>query len=175
MIRGHKIRLNPTPEQETSFRKASGVARFVYNWGLAQWKAHKAEHPGKPYGTRVPRNAFKQIKGTAFPFVSEVAKDVAENAFANLGAALKNYFESKNGKRKGSQMGFPQFKTKKKSKRKFCLNNDKIAVDTHAVKIPWLVWVNMAENLRWDGYILRAVVSEDAGKQCVALSTQHAR
>ena len=29
MIKAHKIRLNPTPEQEIYFRKAAGTARFV--------------------------------------------------------------------------------------------------------------------------------------------------
>jgi len=46
MIRAHKIRLNPTPEQANHFRRAAGIARFVYNWGLEQWKKHKAAHPG---------------------------------------------------------------------------------------------------------------------------------
>ena len=32
MVKAHKIRLNPTPEQEVYFRKACGTARFVYNW-----------------------------------------------------------------------------------------------------------------------------------------------
>jgi len=35
MQRAHRIRLNPTPEQQAYFRKAAGTARFVYNWGLA--------------------------------------------------------------------------------------------------------------------------------------------
>ena len=38
MLRAHKIRLNPTPEQEQYFRKAAGTARFAYNWGLAAIK-----------------------------------------------------------------------------------------------------------------------------------------
>ena len=38
MRRAHKIRLNPTPEQETYFRKAAGTARFCFNWGLSEIK-----------------------------------------------------------------------------------------------------------------------------------------
>ena len=38
MILSHKIRLYPTPEQETALKKAAGCSRFAYNWGLAQWK-----------------------------------------------------------------------------------------------------------------------------------------
>ncbi|MGZ3612180.1 MAG: helix-turn-helix domain-containing protein [Ktedonobacteraceae bacterium] len=36
MNRAHVIRLNPTPEQVTYFRKACGVARHAFNWALAQ-------------------------------------------------------------------------------------------------------------------------------------------
>ena len=32
MIKAHKIRLNPTPEQEDYLRRACGTRRFVYNW-----------------------------------------------------------------------------------------------------------------------------------------------
>src|SRR5215469_10824831 len=38
MIKAHKIRLHPTPEQAVSFAKAAGVARFVWNWALAEWE-----------------------------------------------------------------------------------------------------------------------------------------
>lgn len=37
MIRAHKIRLNPTPEQEIYLHKACGIARFAFNWGLAEY------------------------------------------------------------------------------------------------------------------------------------------
>ena len=50
MNKAHKIRLNPSPEQELYFRKAAGTARFVYNWGLAEWQRQKAAHPGQPHG-----------------------------------------------------------------------------------------------------------------------------
>jgi len=42
MIKAHKIRLNPSPEQELYFRKAAGTARFVYNWG---WRSGSVTKP----------------------------------------------------------------------------------------------------------------------------------
>ena len=38
MIKAHKIRLHPTPEQATYFAKAAGTARYTFNWALAEWK-----------------------------------------------------------------------------------------------------------------------------------------
>jgi len=61
MIRAHKIRLNPTPEQAHFFECCAGVARFVYNWGLEQWKA-QYEAGGKPSALELKKQ-FNAIKG----------------------------------------------------------------------------------------------------------------
>ena len=42
-IKAHKIRLNPTAEQEEYLRRAAGTRRFCYNWGLAEWNKQYAE------------------------------------------------------------------------------------------------------------------------------------
>ncbi len=172
MIKAHKIRLNPTPEQEVYFRKAAGTARFVYNWGLAAWKAHKAEHPGQAHGALALKKDFNAIKATQFPWVYEVAKDVCEGAFFNLAAALKNYFESKSGKRQGKTVGFPRLKSKKNRRQSFRLNNDRIHVDSHSLYVPKLGWVNMAEALRFDGKIMGATVSRQAGRWYVSITVE---
>ena len=37
MILAHRIQLEPNNVQRTYFAKASGVARFAYNWALGEW------------------------------------------------------------------------------------------------------------------------------------------
>jgi putative transposase len=172
MIRAHKIRLNPTPEQEVYFRKACGTARFVYNWGLAEWKRHKAEHPGQEYGVMAIKKDFNTIKRVQYPWMLEVAKDVAEGAFSNLAGAFRNYYESKNGLRQGPKVGFPKFKSRKSRRQSFRLNNDRIGVADHALYVPKLGWVNMAESLRFEGKIMGAVVSREAGWWYVAIPVE---
>ena len=44
--KAHKIRLNPTPEHAAAFFRAAGVARFAWNWALAEYQRLKSE--GKP-------------------------------------------------------------------------------------------------------------------------------
>ena len=161
MIKAHKIRLNPTPEQETYFKKACGTARFVFNWALAHWKEHKAKQPNEPYGPMALKKEFNAIKREQFPWVYDTTKCAAEGAFFDLATALKNYYDWKNGRRKGKQVGFPKFKSKKSSKQSFYLANDQFKLDGHQIWIPKLGWVNMAEELRFDGKILSANVSTD--------------
>jgi putative transposase len=172
MIKAHKIRLNPTPEQQRYFAKAAGTARFVYNWALAGWKAHKAEYPEEPYGQMALKKDFNAIKEEQFPWVYDVAKDVSEGAFANLGAAFKNFADSKNGRRKGKKAGFPKFKSKKDRRQSFRLNNDKFRVNGQEFYVPKLGWVNMAEELRFKGKIMGAVVSKQAGHWYVSISME---
>jgi putative transposase len=35
---GHTIALDTTDAQDAYFRRACGVARFAWNWSLAEWK-----------------------------------------------------------------------------------------------------------------------------------------
>ena len=37
MLRAHKIALDPNNVQATHLARACGVARFAYNWALAEW------------------------------------------------------------------------------------------------------------------------------------------
>jgi len=61
LLRTHKIRLNPTPEQEQWLLKACGVARFAYNWGLEQWqRQHKAGGKPSAYALKKQFNAVRR-------------------------------------------------------------------------------------------------------------------
>jgi len=161
MLRAHKIRLNPTPEQETYFRKAAGTARFVYNWGLSEVK--RALDDGRTPATALDLKArFNAIKRQQFPWVYAVTKCVVEGAFRNLGVALANFRASKRGARKGKRVGFPKFKRKKRGAGSFYLANDKFRVDGHWISIPKLGQVNMTEPLRFMGKIVGATISEQA-------------
>ena len=164
MIRAHKIRLNPTPEQETYLKKACGISRFVFNWGLARWKAAK-EQGGVAYGPMAIKKDFNALKREEFPWVMEVTKNASEDGFRRLNAALANYFDSKSGKRKGEKVHFPGFKSKKKAKRSFTLDYQRFSVDGHWLHISKLDDpINMAEVLRFDGRLKWATISNTAGK-----------
>ena len=170
MILAHKIRLNPTSEQEAYFNQASGVKRFVYNWGLEVWKKAHSE-PGSVFGVMTIKKEFNLIKEQQYPWIYNVAKDVAEGAFQDLGTALKNYFDFKKGKRK-AWIGFPRFKSRKRSKQSFRLNNDKIQIEDNQVRIPKLGWVNMTESLRFSGKITGAVVSKASDWWFISISVE---
>src|SRR5690242_19141073 len=135
MLRTHKIRLNPMPEQATYFRKAAGIARFVFNWGLAEVKRALADGR-KPEGAFAVKKRFNALKAQLFPWSYEVTKCAVEAGFQNLSAALANFWQSRRGQRKGKRMGFPNFKSKKRGPGSFSLANDKFRTDGYWLVVP---------------------------------------
>ncbi len=165
MIRAHKIRLNPTLEQQVYFGKATGTRRFVFNWALSEW-IRQYEAGEKPSAMSLKKQ-FNAIKGEQFPWVYDVTKCAVEGAFVDVGTAFKNFFEGLKKKRK---VGYPKFKKKGKANESFYLANDKFSVSGHTIHIPKLGDVDMTERLRFDGKILSATVSLRAGWWWVSIT-----
>ncbi len=142
MNRSHVIRLNTTPEQDSYFRKACGVARHAYNWALARWKEARAA--GKRVKLKDLKAEYNKIKGEQFPWVYEVTKCAPEQAFSDLGQAFVNYWRMKKAgtlpklkhpRKDGEEGGFPRFKSKKQDRLSFYLANDKFSVDGHTLHV----------------------------------------
>src|SRR5215470_3912605 len=162
MIRAHKIRLNPTPEQATYFARAAGTSRFVWNWALAEWNRHY-EAGEQPTALKLKKQ-FNEIKRTQFPWTWEVTKNASDQPFLDLGKAFTAFFEGK-AKR-------PRFKSKKRSKPSFYLANDQIELGYHRIWIPKLGWVNMAENLRFSGKLTGARLTKTADWWFVSIQVE---
>lgn len=169
MQRAHKIRLNPTPEQEEYFRKACGTARFTYNWGLAQIK-QTLDAKEKPPGWMDLKKRLNACKATDFPWMYEVTKCAVEGALSDLGSAVANFWTSKKRQRKGRKLGFPRFKKKGRVKDKFYVANDKFTTDGTTIHLPHIGNVTMTEPLRFEGKILSATVSRTANHWFVSIA-----
>jgi putative transposase len=167
MIKAHKIRLHPTPEQANYFARAAGTARFTFNWAVAQWQ-QQYEAGGKPSALAL-RTHFNAIKKAQFPWVYEVTKCAVEGAFMDVAVAFKNFFE---GRKAGRKIGYPKFKSKKRSRPSFYLANDKFSVGDHWIDVPKLGRVNMAEKLRFSGKILSARVTKTAAWWFVSMAVE---
>ena len=167
MIKAHKIRLHPTPEQANYFARAAGTARFTFNWARAEWQK-QYEAGGKPSALAL-RTQFNAIKKNQFPWVYDVTKCAVEGAFMDVAAAFKNFFQ---GRTAGRKTGYPQFKTKRRSPQSFYLANDKFTVGDHWIDVPKWGRVNMAESLRFQGKILSARISQTASWWFVSITVE---
>jgi putative transposase len=97
---------------------------------------------------------FNAIKGTEFPWTSEVSKWAPQKAINNLGDAFGRFFK------KTSR--YPRFKKKGRSRDSFYIAADHIKVSGRYLKLPKLLKpIKMAQVLRWDGDLRSVVISRD--------------
>ncbi|WP_249355545.1 transposase [Chloracidobacterium aggregatum] len=165
MIIAHRIALDPNNAQATYFARACGVARFAYNWALAEWQrqyeAAKAD-PALPKPSQAAlRRQLNAIKCEQFPWMLEVTKCAPQMAIIQLGEAFRNFF--------AGRARYPQFR-KKGVHDRFTLTNDQFSVDGSRLRIPNLGWVRMRESLRFTGKIMSATISRVADRWYVSIT-----
>lgn len=184
MIRAHRIKLNPTPMQERYFWQCAGVARFTWNWALAEYNNALARGE-KPKVLELKKEFNRRRNEDGFaPFVAEVQTYANQYAFQDLQAAISRYHDLRKKealkppagwkpRKDGKPFGWPRFKARNKTTPAFGLaNNGGMRFDGHNVIIrrcpdgP----VNMAEELRFDGKVLGGRVTYTGG--CWYLSVQ---
>jgi putative transposase len=161
----HRIALDPNNQQATYFKKACGVARFAYNWALAEWKrqyeAWKADNSLPKPSQQSLRRQLNAIKRKQFPWMLEVTKCAPQMAIIQLGQAFQNFF--------AGRARHPQFR-KKGVHDRFTLTNDQFSIDGCRIRIPNLGWVRMRETLRFAGKIMSATISREADRWFVSIT-----
>ena len=167
MLTAHQIALDVNNTQTTYLAKASGTARFAYNWALAEWQKQYEEHkkdPVKPVPSEASlRRLLNSVKYERFPWMLEVTKNAPQMAIIQLGQAFKNFFS---GKAK-----YPKLR-KKGIHDRFTLSNDQFDVKGNQIRIPHLGWVRMRETLRFVGKIVSATISRIADRWFVSITVE---
>ena len=171
--RGHVIRLDPTIKQANAMQRAAGVARFTYNWGLAEWtRQHRAGE--KPTAAKLKKQ-FNAAKGEQFPWVYESPRDANSQAFVDLNQAFQNFFASCSGKRQGPKIRYPRFH-KRGAHDAFYVANDKFSMRRRGkrgvVRLPVIGDVRTFEHLRFSGKIMSGRVYREADKWFIVISVQ---
>jgi putative transposase len=175
-----------TPDQEAQFRRDCGARRFACNWAIAQIKeafdrsAETGEHDPAIWSAWALRKRWNQVKGEVAPWWAECSKEAYVSGVTDAVTALKNWHDSKTGKRKGPKVGFPRFKKKSKDRLRCTYSAGSVPVrveGSRTIMLPGVGRVRTAENIRpiWrhirrgSGRILSATVREKAGRWYVSL------
>jgi putative transposase len=165
MLIAHRIVLDPNNAQATYLARASGTARFAYNWALAEWKrqydAWKADNSLPKPSQAALRRQLNAVKRERFPWMLEVTKNAPQMAIIQLGQAFQNFF--------AGRARYPQFR-KKGVQDRFTLTNDQFDIDGSRIRIPNLGWVRMRETLRFAGKIMSATISRVADRWFVSIA-----
>jgi putative transposase len=126
----YQFALEPTPTQERALRSHAGAARVAFNWGLAQVKSVMDQRaaevtygitgddmtPSLSWSLYSLRKDWNQAKDKVAPWWQGCSKEAFNTGLDQLARALKNWGDSWKGKRKGTPVGFPRFKSKRKAR-----------------------------------------------------------
>jgi len=170
-----KTQLFANNKQRAYFAQACGVARFCWNWGLAEWDKQYHAHlqdtsMPKPNGKAL-KKCLNAIKKTEFPWMYQVTKYAAQQPFIFLDKAFEVWFKDmKSGKPKHLKKARPKFKKKGKCIDSFYVGGDQVKVNGSKVKVPNLGWVTMAEPIKYGGTIKNMTISRQANKWFVSFA-----
>lgn len=109
----YNFRVYPSPGQQILPARAFGCARVVYNDSLrVREQAHAAAV--KLSDTEIQRRVVTDAKHTQErAWLSEVSSVVLVQACGDARTAYRNWFDSLSGKRRGSKVGKPRFRSRK--------------------------------------------------------------
>jgi len=139
MIKGYKIKLHPTKEQEQILRQSAGVARWAYNWTLGKQKENY-DSGAKFVNDGDLRKELTQLKKTEeFAWLNDVSAQIPKQAVKDACQAYQRFFKG--------HAKFPKFKSRKHSVPKFYQRYDKLKFIDGKVVLEKIGWVNIAEEI----------------------------
>ncbi len=161
-MQAYRFALDPSPAQERALWSHCGAARLAFNWGLAYVKAVMDQRAAEAsYGIAAQdlapaiswtlpalRKTWNQAKDQVAPWWGENSKEAYNTGLDALARALGNWNESRTGKRKGPKIGFPRFKSRRKSTPtvRFTTGVIRIEPDRRHVTLPRLGTIRTHEN-----------------------------
>jgi putative transposase len=138
MIKSYKTKLKLNNKQRTYLTKCANVSRWAYNWALGQEKENyeinrensdKKTHFINNFNLRKKLTNLKQ-NNENFKWLYDYDCDIVKQSIKDAEKSFLDFFKHKTG--------FPKFKSKRKTKPSFFVDNIKIKIDTKGVKIPKL-------------------------------------
>ena len=114
IIRGKRVKLIPTEDQENLFWQFAGTRRFIYNWGLRRkTEAWISDGLSLTFNDLYKEILYLKDHDPEYMWLKNISCDVAKQALKDLFSAFDRYFK------KTKELGYRQYsKTKiEKSKR----------------------------------------------------------
>ena len=199
VMRAYRFALDPSPGQARDLERHAGAARFAFNWGLAAVKANIGQRAAErsydldgdeltqSLGWNLPalRRVWNQAKGEVAPWWAECSKEAFNTGLDGVARALKNWSDSTSGKRKGRRVGFPRFKSRRRTTPsvRFTTGTIRVDADRKHVTLPRLGAIKTHESTRklarrleaGTARILSATVRRESGRWYCAFTVEVAR
>lgn len=142
----YRYRIEPTPAQQQMLARVFGCARVVFNDALrVRDEAYRAGV--KLSDSEIQRRVITAAKTTEErAWLREIPSVALVQAVNDSRRAWRNFFDSGSGKRKGSRVGRPRFKSRKNHRQSFRLTRNGFSVKPNG----WLFVAKVGEvRVRW--------------------------
>jgi len=131
-----------------------------------------------PWSARTMRFVWNRVKDEVAPWWAENSKEVYSSAFEALATAFTNYFDSRDGKRKGSPVGWPRYKGRRGRQSVSFTTGAINVLDRHHVQLPVVGELRVKEptdklrlrTLAGTARILRATLVSEGAKTYVSFA-----
>ncbi|MEU4482739.1 IS607 family element RNA-guided endonuclease TnpB [Micromonospora sp. NPDC023966] len=195
-VQAYRFALDLTPAQERAVLAHAGAARVAHNWALARVKAVMGQRAaertyGVPDDQLTPtigwslpalRREWNAAKAEVAPWWRECSKEAFNTGLDALARGLKNWADSRGGKRKGHPVGFPRFKSRRRTTPcvRFTTGTIRVDADRKHVVLPRLGRLKLHESARKlarrldndTARIMSASVRRDGGRWHVAFTVE---
>jgi putative transposase len=171
--KAHRYELDPNNSQRTLLLQHSGVARFTYNWGLAQRiSLFQNNQDGERFTDAMKQHKLlTSLKKIQFPWMYNCSKCAPQEALRDLDRAFKNFYR---GMKNGENVGFPRFK-KKGVRDSFRLNGT-IRFEGRKIQLPRIGKIRIKEkrDTYHIGRILSVTVKRRANRWFISITVEEA-
>jgi putative transposase len=187
VTQAYQFALDPTPRQRRALASHCGAARVAYNWGLQLVEARlQQRRAGKnvdlPWTLFQLQWEWNRAKQQVAPWWAENSKEAYKSGLDGLARALRNWTDSRAGRRKGRPVRFPHKKRKGRSRDacRFTTGAIKVLDDRTHIQLPRIGILKTHESTRklarrveqGSARILAATISRTADRWFVSFTVE---
>ena len=164
-VYGLKREMSPTTEQRIALGRHVGAVRFAQNEMLRYIKENLENGTQVSWTAISLHTAWRARRDEVAPWYAECSKEAYQDGCARLALALRNWADSRRGKRKGKKSGFPRFR-KRGVNDSWTFTGGRVSDDGWAVRVPRIGLVRLAESVEVPagGRVSAITIRERAGR-----------
>jgi putative transposase len=155
VLQAYQFALDPTPRTQGSLASHAGGALFAYNWGL-ELVSIRLDQRRAGQDVQVPwtlpelRWEWNRAKHDVAPWWAENSKEAYNSGLDALARALRNWSDSRSGRRNGRPVGFPRRKKKRRARVacRFTTGAIRVLADRKHVQLPRIGVIKTHESTR---------------------------
>jgi putative transposase len=187
VMQAYRFALDSTPSQRRALASHCGAARVAHNWGLhlVQERLQQRRAGGDvqvPWTLPELRREWNRAKHQVAPWWAENSKEAYSSGLDGLARALKNWTDSRAGRRSGRPVRFPHRKRKGRCRDacRFTTGAIKVLPDRRHIQVPRIGILKTHESTRklarrleqGTARILAATISRTADRWYVSFTVE---